>query len=179
MAGDHERVGGLNVSDAIQIRRGTSVDAELIYSLIYELADYEKLRHEVVATVETCRESIFGEQSCSEVLIAEVDGEPAGLAIFFSTYSTFLARNGIYLEDIYVRESLRGRGIGKQLLAAVAKVAVERECGRLEWSVLDWNQPAIDFYEALGAVPQSEWIKYRLTGDALAKLAAECESLSI
>lgn len=164
--------------NSIKIRRGTIADAELIYSLICELADYEKLRHEVVATVESCRESLFGQQSCSEVLIAELDREPAGLAIYFSTYSTFLARNGIYLEDIYVRESLRGRGIGKQLLAAVAKVALERECGRLEWSVLDWNKPAIDFYEALGAVAQSEWIKYRLTGDALAKLAAECGSLS-
>jgi GNAT superfamily N-acetyltransferase len=167
------------VSHAIQIRRGTIADAELIYSLICELADYEKLRHEVVATVETCRESLFGPESCSEVLIAELHGEPAGLAIYFSTYSTFLARNGIYLEDIYVRESLRGRGIGKQLMAGVAKVAVERECGRLEWSVLDWNQPAIDFYEALGAVAQSEWIKYRLTGDALAKLATNCDSLLI
>jgi GNAT superfamily N-acetyltransferase len=164
---------------SIQIRRGTIADADLIYSLICELADYEKLRHEVVATVETCRESLFGPQSCSEVLIAELHGEPAGLAIYFSTYSTFLARNGIYLEDIYVRESLRGQGIGKQLLAAVAKVAVSRECGRLEWSVLDWNQPAIDFYEALGAVALSEWIKYRLTGESLAKLAAECDSLSI
>lgn len=163
------------MSKPIQIRRGTIDDAELIYSLICELADYEKLRHEVVATVDTCRESIFGPQSCSEVLIAELDGKSAGLAIYFSTYSTFLARNGIYLEDIYVRESLRGRGIGKQLLAAVAKVAVDRECGRLEWSVLDWNQPAIDFYEALGAVAQSEWIKYRLTGDSLAKLAAKCD----
>jgi GNAT superfamily N-acetyltransferase len=163
---------------AIQIRRGTIADVELIYALICELADYEKLRHEVVATVETCRESLFGPESCSEVLIAELDGEPAGLAIYFSTYSTFLARNGVYLEDIYVRESLRGRGIGKQLLAAVAKVAVSRQCGRLEWSVLDWNQPAIDFYEGLGAVAQSEWIKYRLTDDALSKLAAKCEFTS-
>lgn len=160
----------------IHVRPATIADAELVYTLICELADYEKLRHEVVATVDSSRDSIFGPNSCTEVLIAELDGEPVGFAIYFSTYSTFLARQGIYLEDIYVREAVRGQGIGKQLLAAVARVAAERQCGRLEWSVLDWNKPAIDFYESLGAEAQSEWIKYRLTGDALQALANGCEA---
>lgn len=160
----------------IQIRPATIADAGLVYALICELADYEKLRHEVVATLESSRESIFGSGSCAEVLIAELDGKPEGFAIYFATYSTFLARQGIYLEDIYVREAVRGQGIGKQLLAAVARVAADRQCGRLEWSVLDWNKPAIDFYESLGAEAQSEWIKYRLTGDALQTLANQCDS---
>jgi GNAT superfamily N-acetyltransferase len=164
------------MTSAIQIRPATIADAELIYALICELADYEKLRHEVVATLESSRESIFGSESCTEVLIAELGGEPAGFAIYFATYSTFLARQGIYLEDVYVREALRGRGIGKQLLAAVARAATERSCGRLEWSVLDWNKPAIDFYDSLRAEPQSEWIKYRLTGDALQALADQCDA---
>ena len=160
----------------IHIRPAVIADAELVYALICELADYEKLRHEVVATVESSRESIFGSDSCTEVLIAELHGEPVGFAIYFSTYSTFLARQGIYLEDIYVREAVRGQGIGKQLLSAVARVAAERQCGRLEWSVLDWNKPAIDFYESLAAEAQSEWIKYRLTGDALQALANQCDT---
>lgn len=164
---------------SIHIRPATIVDAELIYALICELADYEKLRHEVVATIESSRESIFGAGSCTEVLIAELDGEAVGFAIYFATYSTFLARQGIYLEDIYVREAVRGQGIGRQLLSAVARVASDRQCGRLEWSVLDWNRPAIDFYESLGAEAQSEWIKYRLTGDALQTLADQCDSKSV
>ncbi|MDZ4657959.1 MAG: GNAT family N-acetyltransferase [Bythopirellula sp.] len=156
---------------SIHIRPATSADAELVFGLICKLAVYEKLRHEVVATVETICETIFGPDSCTEVLIAEWNGEPAGFAIFFATYSTFLGRQGIYLEDIYVREELRGHGIGKRLLAEVARVAVDRQCGRLEWSVLDWNKPAIDFYESLGAEAQSEWIRYRMTGEALQALA--------
>ena len=160
----------------VNIRPAVVADAELVFALICELADYEKLRHEVVATVESSREWIFGHNSCTEVLIAELDGEPVGFAIYFVTYSTFLARQGIYLEDIYVREAKRGQGVGKQLLAAVARVAADRQCGRLEWSVLDWNKPAIDFYESLGAEAQSEWIKYRLTGDALQSLANQCDS---
>ncbi len=155
----------------LHIRPATSADAELVFELVCELADYERLRHEVVATVETIRETVFGSGSCTNVLIAEWQGEPAGFAIFFATYSTFLGRQGIYLEDIYVREALRGHGIGKRLLAEVGRVAVERQCGRLEWSVLDWNKPAIDFYESLGAEAQSEWVRYRLTGEALVRLA--------
>lgn len=157
----------------LKIRTATSDDAELLFAMICELADYEKLRHEVVATVDLIRETVFGADSCTEALIAELEGQPAGFALFFATYSTFLGRQGIYLEDVYVRESLRGRGIGKQLLTAVASLAVERKCGRLEWSVLDWNQPAIDFYDSLGALPQGEWIRYRLTGEALEALGRE------
>jgi GNAT superfamily N-acetyltransferase len=160
----------------VNIRPAVSADAELVFNLICELAVYEKLRHEVVATVESTRESLFGANSCTEVLIAEANGEPAGLAIFFATYSTFLGKQGIYLEDIYVREAMRGQGIGKRLLAEVARIAVERQNGRLEWSVLDWNKPAIDFYESLGAQAQNEWIRYRITGDELRSLAAKCES---
>lgn len=161
---------------SLHIRPATSADAELVFDLICELAVYEKLRHEVVATAQTIRETVFGPNSCTEVLIAEWNGEPAGFAIFFATYSTFLGRQGIFLEDIYVREALRGHGIGKRLLAEVARVAVERQCGRLEWSVLDWNKPAIDFYESLGAEAQSEWIRYRMTGEALAALAKSCDN---
>lgn len=155
----------------VNIRIATSLDAELVFGLICELADYERLRHEVVATVDTIRETVFGPGSCTEVLIAELDGEAAGFALYFATYSTFLGRQGIYLEDVYVREAQRGQGIGKRLLAEVARVAIERQCGRLEWSVLDWNRPAIDFYERLGADAQDEWVRYRLTGEALQALA--------
>jgi GNAT superfamily N-acetyltransferase len=157
---------------ALRIRPATSADAELIFSLICELADYEKLRHEVVATADSIRETVFGPGSCTEVLIAELDGEVVGFAIFFATYSTFLGRQGIYLEDIFVRKPNRGQGIGKRLLAEVARVAVARQCGRLEWSVLDWNKSAIDFYESLGAKAQNEWIRYRITGGELEQLAA-------
>jgi GNAT superfamily N-acetyltransferase len=160
----------------VTIRTATSTDAALIFELICELATYEKLRHEVVATVDSIHDTVFGDKSCTEVLIAEFGGQAAGFAIFFATYSTFLGRQGIYLEDIYVREPLRGQGIGKRLLAEVAQIAVERNCGRLEWSVLDWNKPAIDFYESLGAQAQSEWIRYRITGEDLRMLAAKCES---
>jgi GNAT superfamily N-acetyltransferase len=163
---------------SLHIRPATSADAELVFELICELAVYEKLRHEVVATAETIRETVFGPGSCTEVLIAEWHGEPAGFAIFFATYSTFLGRQGIYLEDVYVREALRGHGIGKRLLAEVARVAVERKCGRLEWSVLDWNKPAIDFYESLGAEAQSEWIRYRLCAEEMQALARNMESKS-
>lgn len=157
---------------SLQIRPATSDDAGILYSLICELADYEKLRHEVVATVDSIRETVFGPESCTEAIIAEWNGEPVGFALYFATYSTFLGRQGIYLEDVYVREELRGRGIGKRLLSEVARVAMERECGRLEWSVLDWNKPAIDFYESIGAVAQDEWIRYRLTGEGIKRLAS-------
>lgn len=161
---------------SLHIRPATEADADLVFELICELADYEKLRHEMVADADTIRKTAFGPDSCSEVLLAEWNGEPAGFAIFFATYSTFLGRQGIYLEDIYVREALRGNGIGKRLLAEVARMTVERECGRLEWSVLDWNKPSIDFYDNLGALPQNEWIRYRMTGDALQALANRADS---
>jgi len=153
------------------LRAATADDVPLVLELLEELAVYEKLSHEVVATVEGLRESLFGPTRYAEVLIAEWDGEPAGFALFFHHFSTFLGRPGIYLEDLFVREHLRGRGIGKALLCRLAEIAVERGCGRLEWSVLDWNEPAIQFYERLGAQAMDEWTVFRVTGDALHGLA--------
>ncbi len=146
-------------------------DAPLILSLIKELAEYERLSHEVIATEEQLGRTLFGERRGAEVLIAEWEGEPEGFALFFHNYSTFLARQGIYLEDLYVRERARGRGIGGALLRRLAQIATERGCGRLEWSVLDWNEPAIDFYKNLGATPMDGWTIFRATGKTLEKLA--------
>jgi GNAT superfamily N-acetyltransferase len=153
------------------VRAATRGDVPLIRSLIEGLAEYERLRHECVATDELLLTSLFGERPFAEVVIAEWDGEPAGFALFFHNYSTFLARPGIYLEDLYVRPEHRGHGIGRALLRHLAQLAVERRCGRLEWSVLDWNEDAIGFYKKLGARPQDEWTVYRVTGDALTQLA--------
>lgn len=153
------------------VRAATSDDVPLIRSLIEGLAEYERLRHECVATDELLRASLFGPRPFAEVVIAEWDGEPAGFALFFHNFSTFLARPGIYLEDLYVRPEHRGHGIGRALLRHLAQLAVERGCGRLEWSVLDWNEDAIGFYKKLGARAQDEWTVYRVTGDALTQLA--------
>lgn len=155
------------------IRVASESDVPLIHRFIRELAEYERLLHEVVATEESVRETLFGVRRFAEVLIAEDGGEPVGFALFFHNYSTFLARPGIYLEDLYVRPEYRGRGYGRQLLAHLARLAVERECGRFEWAVLNWNEPAIGFYRAMGAVPQDTWTVYRLTGEALRELAGE------
>jgi GNAT superfamily N-acetyltransferase len=155
----------------IDIRPATAADAALILELIRELAVYEKLADEVVATEESVRETLFGPRPAAEALIASVDGAPAGFAIFFSNYSTFLARPGIYLEDLFVKPAFRRRGVGRALFVHLARLAVERRCGRFEWSVLDWNAPAIAFYKSLGAVPMSEWTVFRLTGDALINAA--------
>lgn len=155
----------------LEIRPATEDDVPLILSFIRELAEYEKLGHEVVATEETLRESLFGERRVAEVLLGYMDGEPAAFALFFHNFSTFLGRPGIYLEDLFVRPEHRGSGIGKAMLSHLARLAVERGCGRLEWWVLDWNEPAIGFYEKLGAVPMDDWAVYRLTGEALEKLA--------
>ncbi|HUR42303.1 MAG TPA: GNAT family N-acetyltransferase [Verrucomicrobiae bacterium] len=152
------------------IRAATAADVSEILRLIQALADYEKLRDEAVATVEDLRHTLFGTRPAAEVLLAEVDGRAVGMALFFPNYSTFLGKPGIYLEDLFVEPALRGQGIGKALLRAVARLAVERGCGRFEWSVLDWNQPAIDFYRSLGAKPMSDWTIYRVTGEALARL---------
>jgi GNAT superfamily N-acetyltransferase len=160
------------MSDAITIRDARRDDVPLILRFIRELADYERLTHEVVATEDALAATLFGAQPGAEVLIARLDDAPAGFALFFPNYSTFLARPGIYLEDLYVTPSLRGRGVGLALLAAVARRAVERGCGRLEWSVLDWNEPALGFYRKLGAQPMAEWTVQRLTGDALSALGA-------
>ncbi len=146
-------------------------DIPLILHFIQELAEYERLAHEVVATEARLHTALFGPVPAAEVLLARWDGEPAGMALFFHNFSTFHARQGIYLEDLFVTETHRGRGIGRSLLATLAGIAVERECARLEWAVLDWNDPAIGFYRRLGARPQDDWTVFRLSGDALARLA--------
>ena len=155
-----------------EIRPGTEEDVPLILSFIRELAEYERLSHEVVASEEMLRESLFGERRVAEVLLGHLDDEPAGFALFFHNFSTFLGRPGIYLEDLYVKPEFRGAGVGRALLVHLARIARERGCGRLEWSVLDWNEPAIGFYKRLGASPVSGWTVYRVTDEALAGLAA-------
>ncbi|MBA3423074.1 MAG: GNAT family N-acetyltransferase [Rubrobacteraceae bacterium] len=155
----------------VEVRGATPDDMPLILALIRELAEYEKLSHEVSATEELLRDSLFGERPAAEVLIGESDGRPAAFALFFHNFSTFLGRPGIYLEDLYVRPEFRGLGLGKAMLARLARLAKERGCGRLEWWVLDWNEPAIKFYESLGAVAMNDWTVYRVTGEALEELA--------
>lgn len=159
------------MSDRVTLRDATENDVALILRFIRELAEYERLPHEVVATEQSIRETLFGPRRYAEVIIAEEAGEPAGFALFFHNYSTFLGRPGIYLEDLYVRPEMRSRGYGKALLARLAKLAVERNCGRLEWAVLNWNEDAIQFYRSLRAVPQDQWQVYRITGKALTELA--------
>jgi GNAT superfamily N-acetyltransferase len=151
----------------IDVRTAGPSDAALLLELIRELAAYEKLADQVVATESMLAETLFGARPAAEALIAELDGAPAGFAIFFPNYSTFLARPGLYLEDLFVKPALRRRGVGRALFGRVAQLAVERNCGRFEWSVLDWNTPAIDFYRSQGAVPMSDWTVFRLTGEAL------------
>ncbi len=153
------------------IRPATKEDAPVIFSLIKELADYEHLSNEVVASVDDIRKTLFCEQPFAEILIGEVEGHPVSFALFFYNYSTFLGKPGIYLEDLYVQPGHRGKGIGSKMLAHIAALAKERNCGRFEWSVLDWNSPAIRTYEKLGATPMKEWILYRLGGEALERLA--------
>ena len=155
------------------IRQGEHSDVPLIAELIRGLARYEKLEHELTMTEERLAANLFGPHHYAETLIAEVDGTPVGFALFFHNFSTFLAKPGIYLEDLFVIPEHRGRGVGRALLKELARLAVERECGRLEWSVLDWNEDAISFYERLGARPNSEWTIYRLTGEALSALGRE------
>ena len=159
------------MNDSIQIRMAAEPDVPLILAFIKELAEYEKLAHTVVTTEAGLRETLFGARPYAEVLIAEADETPVGFALFFHNYSTFLARPGIYLEDLFVRPEARGRGYGRQMLARLARIARERNCGRLEWSVLDWNEDAIRFYRSLGAVAMDEWTVYRVTGEALDRLA--------
>lgn len=155
------------------IRPAVKADTATILHFIRELAIYEKAEHEVKATEEHIHSTLFNEQPKAHAIICELDGEAIGFAVYFFSYSTWQGQYGIYLEDLYVSPAHRGVGAGKQLLTALAKIAVDNDCGRFEWSVLDWNQPAIDFYESLGAKPQSEWIKYRLDGQALLDLAAK------
>jgi len=156
----------------IQITGATERDVAVILDLIRQLAEYERLSDRVTATEEQLRKTLFGARPGAEVLLAAAGGETVGFAVFFSNYSTFLAKPGLYLEDLFVKPHARGQGIGTALLARLAQLAVERDCGRVEWSVLDWNEPSIRFYEALGAVPLKEWTTFRLTGDALSKLGS-------
>jgi GNAT superfamily N-acetyltransferase len=155
------------------IRPATEDDAATILEMIKELADYEKLSHEVVATEDDIRKSLFGVRPFAEALIGEYNGRPISFALFFFNYSTFLGKPGIYLEDLYVKPEHRGNGFGRKMLAYIAGLAREKKCGRFEWSVLDWNVPAIRAYEQLNARPMKEWILYRLTGEALDQLAGE------
>ncbi len=156
---------------SIHIRSAQAADSALILGFIIALAEYEKLRDQVVATEQSLHETLFGPGAVAEVLIAEWARQPAGFALFFPNYSTFLARPGIYLEDLFVFPEFRGRGLGKALLAKLAALTVKRKGGRLDWSVLDWNQPSIDFYRSIGAKPLDEWTQFRLQGDALLSLA--------
>ena len=151
------------------IRAATEQDVPAILAMIRELAEYEKLTHACVATEALLRENLFGPKRAAEVLIAEADGQTVGYALWFKTFSTFLARPGIYLEDLYVKPAFRQRGLGKALLRELAKIAIARHYGRIEWSVLDWNAPAIAFYKSLGAAPLEDWTMMRLTGEELQK----------
>jgi GNAT superfamily N-acetyltransferase len=160
-------------SPAIAIRPAVREDTGRILAFIRELAEYERLAHEAVADEAGLARQLFGDTPRAEVLIAEVDGEAAGFALFFHNFSTFLGKPGLYLEDLFVRPQYRGLGLGKRLMVRLAKLALERDCGRFEWSVLDWNTPAIDFYRGLGAVGMSDWTVQRVAGDALAALAAQ------
>ncbi len=154
----------------IAIRHATASDAPLVLRFIKGLAEYERLAHEVTATEEKIRDSLFGPAPGAEVVIAEVDGTPAGFALFFHNYSTFLAQPGIWLEDLFVLPDFRGHGVGRELLTYLARLALERGCGRLEWCVLDWNESAIRFYESVGAQAMADLTVYRVTGEALTRL---------
>ncbi|HCE41954.1 MAG TPA: GNAT family N-acetyltransferase [Lentisphaeria bacterium] len=155
------------------IREATASDVPLIRSFICELADYEKLSHEMAATDEMLEEALFGHRKVAEVILGYYHGEPVSFAVFFHNFSTFLGRPGIYLEDLYVKPDMRKKGFGRVMLSYLARLACERKCGRFEWSVLDWNEPALKFYRAIGAKPMDEWTMQRLTGDSLKKLADE------
>ncbi len=161
-----------NISGFV-IRQATEADVPLILQFIRGLAEYERLSHECVADEATLKNNLFGERRVAEVVIGYDHNNPVCFALFFHNFSTFLGKPGIYLEDLFVNPDQRGKGFGKAMLAFLAKLAVERECGRLEWSVLDWNEPAINFYKSLGAKPMDEWTIFRVTGDALKQLAEE------
>ncbi|MDG3575069.1 GNAT family N-acetyltransferase [Rhizobium sp. YJ-22] len=163
-----EKAGG-----GLLIREAERADAATILRFVRELAIYEKAEHEVAATEETVAESLFGPASVTRALICERDGVAIGFAVWFFSYSTWLAKNGLYLEDLYVTPDARGSGAGKALMKRLARIAVENGCGRFEWSVLDWNEPAIRVYDAIGAEPQAEWLRYRMAGEALKAFAAE------
>lgn len=155
----------------IHIRPATPGDLDLIFRFICDLAEYEKLRHEVRADPQTLAEHLFGAKPIAEVIIGEIDGTPRGFALFFHNFSTFEGKPGVYLEDLFVEPEARGSGLGKALLVRLAQITLARGCARFEWSVLDWNEPAIAFYRALGAMPMDEWTVQRVDGAALSKLA--------
>jgi ribosomal protein S18 acetylase RimI-like enzyme len=155
----------------LSIRQATRADVPLVLSFVRDLAEYEKLSHLVVATETVIAEELFGPNSHTEVLLGHIGTEPAAFAVYFHNFSTFLGRKGLYLEDLYVRPAYRRRGFGRAMLLQLARIAAERKCGRFEWSVLDWNEPAIFFYETLGATIMHEWKLVRVTGAALAKMA--------
>ena len=159
------------MGDIVTIRPATTADVPLVLGFIRELASYEHLEHEVVATEADVRAALFGPRPYAEVVFACLDGAPVGFALFFPNFSTFLGKPGIYLEDLFVRPAARGRGVGRQLLTWLARATLERGCARLDWAVLDWNEPSIGFYRSLGAVPQNDWTTYRVTGAALERLA--------
>jgi GNAT superfamily N-acetyltransferase len=163
-------------SSGLEICAANPADASLILSLINELAEYEKLRHESVATEASIHKALFGPKPHAEAVIARFDGEPAGFALFFHNFSTFLGKPGLYLEDLFVRPAYRGRSIGKSLLSYLAALAVQRDCGRFQWQVLDWNEPSRKFYESLGAQADPTWVTYRMTGEALQRLAQTSRS---
>jgi GNAT superfamily N-acetyltransferase len=158
------------VSD-IEIRKATVDDSALILRFVKDLAVYEKAGHEVAATVSDIKQSLFGENSTAKALICHINNEPAGFAVYFFNYSTWLGKHGLYLEDLYVSPEYRSVGAGKALLKHLAKIALSEKCGRFEWSVLDWNEPAINFYKSIGARPQDEWVGYRLEGKNLEDFA--------
>jgi GNAT superfamily N-acetyltransferase len=156
-----------------QIKSATESEVPVIFSFIKKLAEYERLSAEVVATEELLRETLFGQRRTAEVAIGYLETKPVGFVLFFHNYSTFLGKPGLYIEDLFVDEDYRRHGYGRELLLHVARLAKERGCGRLEWAVLDWNQPAIGFYQKLGASPMSEWTVFRITGKSLDELAAQ------
>jgi GNAT superfamily N-acetyltransferase len=156
-----------------RIRPAERSDVGLLLSMIRELAEYERARERATGTEELLEEALFGDEPAAEAVIAEVDDEPVGFALFFGTFSTWLCRRGLYLEDLYVRPAHRRGGVGRSLLSHVARIAVERGCARLDWSALAWNTPALDFYDALGAQRMDEWAGLRLEGESLARVAGE------
>ncbi|MCE0721774.1 GNAT family N-acetyltransferase [Legionella resiliens] len=166
------------MSHALKIRFATASDTPLILEFIKELAEYERLLHEVVATEEQLLKTLFGSKAYAEVIIGYLEKKPVSFALFFHNYSTFLAKPGLYLEDLYVKPEARGQGIGQIMLVYLAKLAKERGCGRFEWWVLDWNETAIKFYEKLGAKPMDEWTVHRVSGQALDELAASYTELA-
>jgi len=161
----------LLVMTNFSIRQATEQDVPLILSFIRQLAEYERLSHEAVVNEKTLRETLFGPRPYAEVLLGYADEKPVAFAVFFHNFSTFLGRPGLYLEDLFVIPEMRGKGFGRSMLVELARIARERNCGRFEWAVLDWNQPAIQFYKNLGANPMDEWTIFRVTGEALGRLS--------